>query len=76
MEVRVGRHLTGTQKLLQYLPMFFPEKEIVASWPTYEELCAQGCGAFLHNPEAPESAGHVYQIGPRFQVESTYPKIG
>jgi hypothetical protein len=30
---------------------FFPEKEVIASWPSYEELVEHDCGAFLHNPE-------------------------
>ena len=76
MEVRVGRHLTGAQKLLEYLPWFFPEKQIVATWPSYNEVCEQGCGAFLHDPNAPESEGRVYQIGPRDMVEDSYPTIG
>ena len=61
MEVRVGRHLTGAQKLLEYMAMFFPEKQVVASWPSYQELCEKGCGAFLHDPAAadPEQVYHV-----------------
>lgn len=56
IEVRVGRHLTGAQKLLEYMRMFFPEKDVVATWPSYQELCEQGCGAFLHDPAKADPA--------------------
>lgn len=61
MEYRVGRHLTGAAKLLQYLPMFYPEKEVIATWPGYTELVEKGCGAFLHNPETADPS-QVYEV--------------
>lgn len=51
MNVRVGRHLSGASKVIYYMNQFFPEKEVIASWPSYEELVEHDCGAFLHNPE-------------------------
>ncbi len=51
MEVRVGRHLSSAERLIYYMNMFFPEKEVQATWPGYNELVEKGCGAFLHNPE-------------------------
>jgi hypothetical protein len=51
MNVRVGRHLSGASKVIYYMNMFFPEKEVIASWPSYEELVEHDCGAFLYNPE-------------------------
>ena len=61
MEVRVGRHLTGAAKCLEYLPMFYPEKEVIATWPSYDELVEQGCGAFLHDPSTADP-NQVYEI--------------
>lgn len=50
MEVRVGRHLSGAAKVIYYMNMFFPDKEVIATWPLYNELVEKGCGAFLHDP--------------------------
>ena len=52
MNVRVGRHLSGAAKAVYYMNMFFPEKEVIATWPRYEELVEKDCGAFLHDPSA------------------------
>lgn len=52
MNVRVGRHLSGAAKAVYYMNMFFPEKEVIATWPSYEELLEKDCGAFLHDPSA------------------------
>ena len=52
MNVRVGRHLSGAAKAIYYMNMFFPEKEVIATWPSYEELVEKDCGAFLHDPSA------------------------
>ena len=52
MNVRVGRHLSGAAKAVYYMGMFFPEKEVIATWPSYEELLEKDCGAFLHDPSA------------------------
>ena len=52
MNVRVGRHLSGAAKAVYYMNMFFPEKEVIATWPSYEELVEKDCGAFLHDPSA------------------------
>ena len=52
MNVRVGRHLSGAAKAVFYMGMFFPEKEVIATWPSYEELLEKDCGAFLHDPSA------------------------
>ena len=52
MNVRVGRHLSGAAKAVYYMGMFFPEKEVIATWPSYEELVEKDCGAFLHDPAA------------------------
>ena len=52
MNIRVGRHLSGAAKAVYYMNMFFPEKEVIATWPSYEELVEKDCGAFLHDPSA------------------------
>ena len=58
MNVRVGRHLSGAAKAVYYMGMFFPEKEVIATWPSYEELVEKDCGAFLHDP----STANPYQV--------------
>lgn len=52
INIRVGRHLSGAAKAVYYMNMFFPEKEVIATWPSYEELVEKDCGAFLHDPAA------------------------
>ena len=52
MNIRVGRHLSGAAKAVYYMNMFFLEKEVIATWPSYEELVEKDCGAFLHDPAA------------------------
>ena len=41
--------------------MFYPEKEVIATWPSYDELVEQGCGAFLHDPSTADP-NQVYEI--------------
>ncbi len=48
---RVGRHLSGAAEFVSQVGMFEPEKEVIATWPLYEELEANDCGYYLHNPE-------------------------
>lgn len=50
MRTRVGRHLSGAAKVVEYMGMFFPEKQVIATWPSYEELQELDCGHFLHDP--------------------------
>ena len=61
MEVRVGRHLTGAHKVMEYMGMFYPDKEIIATWPSYEELVEKGVGAFLHDPST-ANPDFVYKV--------------
>lgn len=61
IEYRVGRHLTGAAKALEYLPMFYPDIQISATWPSYDELVEKGCGAFLHDPETADP-NQVYEV--------------
>lgn len=68
MWYRTGRHLTGTLELLNWAGMFYPEMEIICSWPTYiemrdlEDQGIDSIGYFLKNPEDPTNAGNVYKI--------------
>mgnify|MGYP004448513775 FL=1 len=50
---RVGRHLSGAMEVVTEVGMVEPEKEIIAYWPSYEELEAYDCGYFLKddNPD-------------------------
>lgn len=52
MNYRVGRHLSGALEVISWTNMNFPEKEVLVSWPTYEELMEHDCGYFLHDPSA------------------------
>lgn len=61
MEVRVGRHLSGCAKAIQYMGMFFPEKEMQVTWPLYNELVEKGVGAFLHDPSTADP-NFVYEV--------------
>lgn len=47
---RVGRHLSGAMEFINQVGMFEPDKEVYVSWPLYEELEANDCGYFLHDP--------------------------
>lgn len=50
MAKRVGRHLSGAAKVIEYMNQFYPEKEVLATWPSYNELVEHDCGYFLHDP--------------------------
>ncbi len=50
MWYRVGRHLSGALEVVRQTAAFFPEKEVIVSWPTFEELKEHDCGYFLHDP--------------------------
>lgn len=53
MKYRVGRHLAGAQEVINWTNSMLndPAREILVSWPTYEELMEHDCGYFLKNPE-------------------------
>lgn len=50
MRTRVGRHLSGAAMVIQCMNDDFPEKEVIATWPGYDELQEKDCGYFLHDP--------------------------
>ena len=41
--------------------MFYPEKELQATWPMYNELVEKGVGAFLHDPSTADP-NFVYEV--------------
>ena len=49
---RCGRHLSGALEVINQMNQFFPEKEVLVEWPTYEQLKEKDCGAFFHDPAA------------------------
>ncbi len=53
---RCGRHLSGALEVIGQMNQFMPEKELVVSWPGYEELKEKGIGAFLHDPSKADKA--------------------
>ncbi len=61
MWYRVGRHLSGALEVVKQTAAFYPEKEVICSWPTYEELKEYDCGYFLHDPATadPELVQHI-----------------
>ncbi|MCR4403472.1 MAG: succinylglutamate desuccinylase/aspartoacylase family protein [Firmicutes bacterium] len=50
MDYRVGRHLSGTLETVRQMNAFFPEKELLVSFPSYGDVMENGCGHFLHDP--------------------------
>ncbi|MEF9894547.1 MAG: deacylase [Clostridia bacterium] len=56
MWYRVGRHLSGALEVMKQTALFYPEKEVIATWPTYEELKEHDCGYFLHDPATADPA--------------------
>ena len=68
MWYRAGRHLTGALEIVNWAGIFYPEMEVIVSWPTYlemQELEDQGVdsiGYFLKDPEASENKDHVFTI--------------
>lgn len=61
MRTRVGRHLSGAMKAIYYMGQFYPEKEVIATWPSYEDLQENDCGYYLHDPAAADQS-YVYHI--------------
>lgn len=54
MKYRVGRHLEGAKEVLTWandMQLMWENKDIQATWPTYNELMEKDCGYFLQNPE-------------------------
>ncbi len=54
MKYRVGRHLEGAKEVLSWandMQLMFEGKDIVATWPGYNDLMDKDCGYFLQNPE-------------------------
>lgn len=68
MWYRVGRHLTGSLEVIKWAGFFYPEMEVICSFPTYLELQAlenegkDSLGCYLYNPDAPENKDRVYTI--------------
>lgn len=61
MKYRVGRHLSGALEVISWMNQMMPEKEVVVSWPTYEELMENDCGHYLYNPETADPS-RVFEI--------------
>lgn len=52
---RCGRHLSGALEAINQMNQFFPEKEVIVEWPTYDELKEHDCGYFFHDPDKADS---------------------
>ncbi|MCR4425515.1 MAG: succinylglutamate desuccinylase/aspartoacylase family protein [Firmicutes bacterium] len=50
MDYRVGRHLSGTLETVRQMNAFFPEKELLVSFPSYGDVMEKGTGYFLYDP--------------------------
>ncbi len=68
MWYRVGRHLSGTQQIIDWASAYYPELEIICSFPTYlemkeiEESGKDSVGAFLLDPSAPENSDRAFVV--------------
>lgn len=62
MWYRVGRHLSGAMEVINWTGMFFPEKEVIVSWPLFEDLKEHDCGYFLHDPAKYENRDRVQVV--------------
>ncbi len=68
MWYRAGRHLTGSLEVITWAGYFYPETEVICSFPTYLELKAledegkDSLGCYLKDPDAPENKDNVYVI--------------
>ena len=47
---RCGRHLSGALEVINQMNMFFPDKEVIVEWPTFQDLKDKDCGHFFHDP--------------------------
>ena len=54
MDVRVGRHLQGAWHAVYYMNQFFPEKELIFTWPSYKQIVDNGSGYYLSDPQNPK----------------------
>ncbi len=59
---RVGRHLSGALEVINWASVFNPEMEVVVSWPTYQDLEANGLGTYLHDPEDSQNKNRVQYV--------------
>ena len=68
MWYRTGRHLTGALEVITWAGFFYPDLEVICSFPTYLDLQAlenegkDSLGCYLKNPDAPENKDNVYVI--------------
>lgn len=60
MWYRVGRHLSGALKVIEYAKQL-NGIDIEVTWPTYNELEEHDCGYFLHDP-AKADPNDVYYV--------------
>jgi predicted deacylase len=54
MKYRVGRHLSSILELIRQMSDFYPEKEIIVSWPEFNDLMENGVGHYYHDPSKVE----------------------
>lgn len=52
IDVRVGRHSSTFQTMLQFFSSMYPDNQIIISGiPGYKEIIANSLGTYLHNPQ-------------------------
>ena len=64
MKYRVGRHLEGAKEVISWandMQLSLEGKEVIVSWPGYNDLMEKDCGYFLKNP-ATANPDLVFQI--------------
>ena len=52
---RCGRHLSGALEVINQMNAFFPDKEVIVEWPTFQELKDHDCGYFFHDPASADA---------------------
>lgn len=55
MKYRVGRHLSSILELIRQMSDFYPEKEMIVSWPDFSDLMENGIGHYYHDPSQAEA---------------------
>lgn len=77
MWYRVARHCHGTMEILDWTSFFYPEKEVICSFPTYDDFKdledegVDSVGYFLKDPEAEENKDNAFVIYKNYVDPST-----
>lgn len=62
MWYRVGRHLSGALEAINWTGLFYDDKAVEVTWPTYDDLAENGLGYYLHDPALAENIDRVQVV--------------